>query len=89
MILSTILLVAFSQAFITSACPDSIVVKNVNWDKVPSGHYLHGISLERVNGKQDFQFMNLKLTFCLLSCKLQENLQRQMILLVEGKLKKV
>ena len=53
MILSTILLVAFSQAFITSACPDSIVVKNVNWNNVAAGSFLHDVAgLEKMNGKR-------------------------------------
>lgn len=52
MILFTILLVALGLEVITSACPDSFVVKNVNWDNVDAGSFIHGVRLGQVNGKK-------------------------------------
>ena len=47
-----ILLVVFCQAFLTAAaCPETIVIKNVNWKNTPSG-WLHGLDVKEINGKE-------------------------------------
>ena len=53
MILFTILLVALGLEVITSVCPDEFVVKNVNWNNVAAGSFLHDVAcLEKMNGKR-------------------------------------
>ena len=52
MILFPILLLLFCQvAITTSTCPKSFVVKNINWNHLPSNDPLHTVSLDKMNGK--------------------------------------
>ena len=56
--LFTLLLVASCQISIISACPKLIVIKNVNWDNVPEGHWLHGVDIETINGNKESKLSN-------------------------------
>ena len=56
-----ILLVLFRQAFLTaSACPDTIVIKNVNWKNTPPGDYLYEKhwNVDTINGESESLSLN-------------------------------
>ena len=51
MLLFNLLSVVFFRALFISACPETFVVRNVNWDNTPSDSFLLGISINEINGK--------------------------------------
>ena len=52
MLLYNLLMVIFYQAFQTAtSCPESFVIKNVNWKNTPSG-FLHALDVKTINGKE-------------------------------------
>ena len=60
-----ILFMVFCQAFLTAAaCPETIVIKNVNWKNTPPGDYLHqeDWNVDTINGKSESLKLN-KLLF--------------------------
>ena len=44
----------FCQPLVISACPKTIVIKNVNWKNVPEGDWLNGVNTEMINGNGSF-----------------------------------
>ena len=53
MLLYNLLIVIFYQAFQTAAsCPETFVIKNVNWKNTPSGAFLHALDVKEINGKE-------------------------------------
>ena len=56
-----ILLVVFCQAFLTAAgCPETFVIKNVNWKNTPPGDYLYqeDWNVDTINGKSESMKLN-------------------------------
>ena len=51
MLLIHIISVVFFRAFLIAACPETFVVRNVNWVNTPSDSWLHGININQINGK--------------------------------------
>ena len=77
MILLNQILVVFCQAFLTAAaCPDTIVVKNVNWGNPPDGYswiLTHQMwNVDTINGKSE----SLKLHKQHINSVFKENIER-------------
>ena len=51
MYLFVLLLVTFCQSSAISACPETIVIKNVNWDNFHEADWIRGVDPETINGK--------------------------------------
>ena len=50
MLLFNLLSVVFFRAFLIAACPETFVVRNVNWDNTPSDVWLQDININQING---------------------------------------
>ena len=55
-----ILLVVFWYFLTAAACPETIVIKNVNWKNTPPGDYLYqeDWNVDTINGKSESMKLN-------------------------------